>query len=836
MKHGHRWLIGALVVIALAIALALITTSGKGSLAAHGVIYVDADATGLNDGGTWDNAYTDLQPALDAAPISGGQIWVAEGVYTPTREFSPGDPRSATFQLKNGVALYGGFDPSVGASEWEDRDWEANPAILSGDLNGDDVPPFGNNEENSYHVFYHPESLALDGSAILDGFIVTGGNADDFYSGPHDMGGGMHNNSSSPTLANCRFVGNWAGYGGATCNGGSSPTLTNCTFQGNSARYGGGVWNSSPSPTLINCTFADNSADVDAGGMYNYEEGSPTLINCIFARNSAEYTGGAMANWMPTSPTLINCTFTDNSAGVHGGGLFNGLDSSPTLTNCILWSDSPDEIRNSDLTSLPAATYSDVQGGYPGVGNIDADPLFVDPANGDYHLGSWSPALGAGTIDGAPSTDTEGNPRPDPPGSSPDMGAYESPLPRVRQIWHIATTGSDVAGDGSESNPFATIQHGIDVSIDGDAVLVHTGIYTENISFKGKNISVRSLFLFSGDEDYIAQTVIDGNQNGSVVTFMNGEGPAAVLSGLTIVNGYAHEATWPYNDGGGICVVDAAPQLSHLYIISNTAINEGGGVYLGQNQVSEEVARVSNCIISDNSAGSSGGGIRFSSDNGRIAVVESSVITGNQANRGAGVHIYHSGILENCLIASNTSATNAGGVYVDWGSRGAFITNSTIVDNSAPSFGGLDYVINGATVRNSIIFNNDNGNWNGGSYTHSCTSPLPGGIGNIDADPLFVAAGSGDYHLGPGSPCIDAGDNSPPIPRYDFEGHPRIMDGDRDGMAVVDMGVDEVFGYGLYLPLYMRSSGPSPIPIPTPTRRPRPTNTPRPRPTNTPTG
>jgi hypothetical protein len=415
-----------------------------------------------------------------------------------------------------------------------------------------------------------------------------------------------------------------------------------------------------------------------------------------------------------------------------------------------------------------------------------------------------SPALGAGTPDGAPSTDIEGNPRPDPPGSDPDMGGYESQWPRVRQIWHVATVGSDVTGDGSESNPFATIQHGIDVSIDGDTVLVHTGTYTENISFEGKNITVGSLFVISGDEDYIPRTVIDGNQNGSVVIFKNGEGPAAVLSGLTIANGYAHDTSWPYNDGGGICVVDAAPQLTHLHVICNSAINEGGGVYLGQNQSNEEVARLSSCVISDNTAGSSGGGIRFSSDNRRVAVVESSVITGNQANRGAGVHIYHSGILENCLIANNAAATSAGGVYIDWGSRGAFITNSTIVDNSAPFWGGLDYVINGATVRNSIIFNNENGNWNGGSYTHSCTSPLPSGIGNFDADPLFVDAGSGDYHLEPDSPCIDAGDNSAPIPIYDFEGHPRVMDGNRDGIAIVDMGVDEVTGYGLYVPLVFR--------------------------------
>jgi len=80
------------------------------------------------------------------------------------------------------------------------------------------------------------------------------------------------------------------------------------------------------------------------------------------------------------------------------------------------------------------------------------------------------------------------------------------------------------------------------------------------------------------------------------------------------------------------------------------------------------------------------------------------------------------------------------------------------------------------------------------------------GEGNIDADPLFVNPVMGDYHLRPGSPCIDAGNSSVPgLPLTDFEGDPRIMDGDRDGTAIVDMGVDEAFWYSLYLPIVMRA-------------------------------
>ena len=177
------------------------------------IIYVDQNASGLNNGSSWTNAFTDLQSAL-ATATPGYEIWVAAGTYKPTT----GTDRSASFSLKNDVAIFGGF---LGHEALQsDRNPQLNLTILSGDIG---VP--GDRTDNSIHVV---QAWNLNSTAILDGFTIYGGNANGLMT--DNVGAGMYNYFSSPILKDLIFEHNSAGSGSAIHNYNSTPTLLNVTF------------------------------------------------------------------------------------------------------------------------------------------------------------------------------------------------------------------------------------------------------------------------------------------------------------------------------------------------------------------------------------------------------------------------------------------------------------------------------------------------------------------------------------------------------------------------------------------------------------------------------
>ncbi len=164
-------------------------------------------------------------------------------------------------------------------------------------------------------------------------------------------------------------------------------------------------------------------------------------------------------------------------------------------------------------------------------------------------------------------------------------------------------------------------------------------------------------------------------------------------------------------------------------------------------------------------------------------------------------------VVTNCTFSGNNAVSSGGGMYNDFSL--STVTNCTFWGNSAASGGGMYNYQFSPTVTNCILWGDDNeeisGNGSPAGVTYSDVQGGYSGTGNINEDPRFVSPGSGDFHLGPGSPCIDAGTNAAPdLPAFDFEGDDRVIDGDGDGTATVDMGVDEASGYVVFLPLVLR--------------------------------
>ena len=362
------------------------------------VLVVDAKAPGANNGSSWTDAFIDLQEALGFAAMNPEivEIRVAQGVYRPVE---PNGDRTVAFQLLDGVVVKGGY-AGYGQADPDARDIETYKTILSGDLNGNDGPNFTNNGENSFHVVTGYQTESMDKTTeVLDGFAITGGNAN-ASSSPDNRGGGMYCNSEA-TVRNCTFTENFAAYGGGMyCGPGRGcvtyPIITNCTFIGNSAgNEGGGMWIGDSDPKLSNCIISGNSAGSNGGGIMFGGDNFTTMVNCLINGNSAGEYGGGIYGVFCFGWTMTNCTVTENLAGVEGGGIYNQDGSYMTLTNCILWGDYPEEISG-EWIDWVTVNHCCIQGGWPGEGNIDADPCFVQPMYLDP-ISYWKFDEGSGT-------------------------------------------------------------------------------------------------------------------------------------------------------------------------------------------------------------------------------------------------------------------------------------------------------------------------------------------------------------------------------------------------------------------------------------------------------
>ncbi|MCF8365617.1 MAG: hypothetical protein K9H16_07545, partial [Bacteroidales bacterium] len=381
---------------------------------AENVLYVNLNASGANNGSGWTDAFTSLQSALNAA-TSGVEIWVAKGTYKPSYDYGlGGGSRNYHFRMINDVNIYGGFSGTESALSQRTNfgSGQANETILSGDLSSNDDFDISNDgyqgttgDDNCYHVFHHPSGTNLDNSALLNGFTICGGNA-------NDNGGGMLNVGSSPALEQISIKENSAalGGGGISNSNSSSPMILNCVFHSNISFNTGGaidMWNSS-NATIINSLIYQNKSS--SGGAILVVNAHAAITNSTICHNTAT-SGGGLSSAFSGSSELNNCIIWDNEA-TNGNQIYLSTMAGETILNYSCYANSENDIVVSGGT-LTATN-----------NNINAVPEFVSAATGDFRLVSNSSAVNAGLNSyNSQTNDIRGEIRIQ--DVTVDMGAYE---------------------------------------------------------------------------------------------------------------------------------------------------------------------------------------------------------------------------------------------------------------------------------------------------------------------------------------------------------------------------------------------------------------------------
>lgn len=767
--------------------------------------YVDMHAAGANTGQAWTDAFRDLQAALAAAG-AGDQIWVAEGVYTP------GVFREDAFELRENVAIYGGF--AGGETGLAQRDPAARPTILSGDLNGDDIVSgrtpavIGDtlddgidfNDENSYHVV-----VAAD-NAVLDSVTIEGGNANTMYVDPP-----IH-----------RYYG-----GGLYALGVDGLTLRNIVFRHNFAHFGGGVFagNKWEGGTLIegsltveNAAFIGNVGVCGGGVTFDYHA-LATVTNATFHGNASVAEGGALC-LSDNRQALKSVTISGNYAAEGGSGIAVVSDGLPTIENSIVWGNggSGQEIGGSKAGSA-AVTDSIVQGGWPGVGNLDVDPRLG--SLGDHGgpvptmpLLSGSPAIDAAS-QGCPAADARGYPRSSP---SCDLGAYESHPIYVDARSAGANTGA------SWADAFTHLQDALAIATPGQEVWVAEGTYypaddrdpgaTFELpagvvvygGFMGGEVLLRQRDLersettlscdYAGDDIY-TDGYADNIHENCLHVLVAASG--ARLDGFTVTGGAADDGYPDERRGGGIYIQNAAGvTLANLRFIHNFG-REGGGVFAESSPglTLENVEFIGNLSESEgggmlsmdtdftmtgarfeaNRAGE-GGGLYIHQGEPALTNV---LFSANHADDGGGLYIRQSeAALHNAVFIVNQADGFGAGLYVAGTPTEVTLTNATFHGNLAALSGGAIFTRQDIWLINSILWEDAPDEIDDRYYVDAADSLIMGGGAYWDVDPQFVApftapgvSAGVDVRLRSSSPVIDQGNDFWVAAETDRLGRPR---------------------------------------------------------------
>ncbi len=507
--------------------------------------------------------------------------------------------------------------------------------------------------------------------------------------------------------------------------------------------YGGGIWCSGTSPRIMNCMISGNSASSAGGGMSCRFESHPAVTNCTISENSALVGGGIYCT--SSTPTILYCTISENSADSYGGAI--DCYSSLTITNCIVWGNSaPSGPGIYVHVGSPVVTYSDIQGGWTGEGNIDSDPLFG--GEGDYHLTLSSPCIDSG-IDAGVYNDLDGDVRPQRAGF--DMGADE-----YADCWDADMDGygDPTCGgyDCDDSDPVVypgadeICDSGIDEDCDGLVDLMDTDCCDDDdgdgyidADCGGSDCDDSDVDTYPGADEFC-----DGKDNDCDGTIGDDEADADG-DGWMICAGDCDDTAPDVHPGvmesavAGNCdddqdndcdgLVDTDPECYNMihvpadYSTIQAGIDaamEGGLVivspgtypenidFLGKAITvrSEEGAEVT--IIDGNQAGSV---VTFSNGESEWSLLDGFTIRNGHARYGGGLFCLNSSpTIENCTISGNRGYidqgyTYGGGIYCKESSP--TIVGCTILENTAKSSGGVHCDSSSSpTITNCTIMGN----------------------------------------------------------------------------------------------------------------------------------
>ena len=606
--------------------------------------------------------------------------------------------------------------------------------------------------------------------------------------------------------------------------------LRGVTIKNGRANRGAGISCEASSPTIQECVILGNHALQKGGGLYN-DSSSPMLINLILAQNQA-HAGGAVFNDKNANPILQHCTLANNAASSVGGGLGHlDASSTPEVRSTILWGNLPDQI---DHLGNPMITFSDIQGGWFGQNNIDADPQLT----AQYHLTSTSPCINRGNPLTAPQLDIDGESRAGQKSKklffSPDIGADEfvdTDLDGLPDIWenkhfgdlsHNGTEDNDSAGGADGLSNLSEYENGTDPNnsdtdkdglLDGDEIAIH-GTSPTNSDTDGDGLpddwEIDNRLNPNDPSDRMSDLDQDGF--GNLYEFFHHTDPHNIGSAPDPTLYVYPSPILPFGPQPKFRTIQAALDAATDFDIIELA----DGTYTGVDNKDLNYQGKPVMVVSKNGSSETvidcedfGRGVHFFNGEDETSVLRGVTIKNGRAGKGAGISCEASSpTIQNCVILRNLALQEGGGLYNESSSpilvnmivaqnqapvggavfngknTSPIVRNCTISDNTASSGGGIAHLDNSAIsdIINSILWGNtpEQIDVNGTSVIgHSNIQGGWTGQGNVDSDPQLTPL----YRLKATSPCIHAG-NLFEAPSKDIDGENRI------GLMKISIGVD----------------------------------------------